>query len=95
MARTAHKTTTVKPPLIGDDHPLEQWRVNQEKRLGKRYPRYRLAEELCCVPSWITQIIEEGKPPSGELALRIKRLTGISTDEIFNAAAFPERCEKC
>lgn len=71
-------------------HPLEQWRLEEQQRRGKPLRRYQLAEELGCVPSRLTQIIQDGERPGSDLAVRIRELTGISTDEIFDAAKKPE-----
>ncbi len=67
-------------------HPLEQWRRQEQQRRGKPLRLYQLAAELECVPSRLTQVIRDGDRPGAELAIRIKKLTGISTDDIFAAA---------
>lgn len=67
-------------------HPLERWRLEEQERRGKPYRRYHLADDLGCVPSRLTQIIQDGERPGSDLAVRIKELTGISTDEIFDAS---------
>lgn len=66
-------------------HPLEEWRLKEQERRGERLPRYKLAKELRCFPSQLTALITYRDLPTSHLALRIKALTGLSTDEIFAA----------
>jgi transcriptional regulator with XRE-family HTH domain len=67
-------------------HPLEKWRLKEQARRGKPYPRSKLAEELDVWPSRLTQIINDGETPSAELLRRIRGLTGISADKILDAS---------
>lgn len=66
-------------------HPLEQWRLEEQQRRGKPLRRYQLADELGCSASRLTQIIRDGDRPSSDLAVRIKEVTGLSTDVILDA----------
>ncbi len=69
-----------------DEHPLEVFRIAEGKRRGKPLPRYALAEELGFSKSRYTQIVKDRKPPSAALQKRIKERTGISADELLEAA---------
>jgi plasmid maintenance system antidote protein VapI len=67
-------------------HPLERWRLAEQKRRGTPLRWYQLAKELRCSPSRLSQIVVDGEMPSSDLAIRIRDLTGISTDKILDAA---------
>lgn len=67
-------------------HPLEQWRLEEQERRGKPLRRYQLAKELGCSPSRLTQVIRDCDRPGSDLAVRIREVTGLSTDVILDAA---------
>lgn len=73
-------------------HLLERWRREEELRRGKPLRRYQLAKEFGCSPSRLTQIIHGGDMPSSDLAIRMKQVTGLSTDEILGVGE-PEVAE--
>lgn len=69
-----------------DKHPLERWREKESARRDKPLRRRDLAKELGFSASRYTQITKHGEPPSSALAKRIKARTGISVDELLEAA---------
>ena len=68
-------------------HPLTRWRLEEGERRGKPLRAYQLAEELSCAPSRVCQITKYYKRPGPDLAVRIRQLTGISIDMLFDASA--------
>jgi transcriptional regulator with XRE-family HTH domain len=61
-------------------HALGQW-LEDKKQSGDRLPQYKLAEQVACAPSRISQIINNGSVPSLALAAKLSKATGIPLDK--------------
>jgi transcriptional regulator with XRE-family HTH domain len=64
-------------------HPLEQW-LRNERLAGHRATRRKLAKEVGCSPSRITQIAY-GDTPSLALAAKLSEKTGIPINDFVRA----------
>lgn len=69
------------------DHPLRRWRIERELS-GET-----LAKLLDTGKSTVSAIETGGRPPSRRLMRKIREVTGITADELLDAAAPREAAE--
>lgn len=67
------------------EHPLELW-LKERREAGENIGKRKLAEEVGCSPSRMTQIIKYGDEPSLKLAARFSLRTGIPIDKFVKQA---------